>query len=169
MSMTSPAILSNFFEEQWTQNHPQYLSGLSRALFSTTFLEVAVYAKVVRRGPTVYLSYPRFKSEIKIRRLIFSPLVSLQSTACRTAFSRGSPTKLSSRKASEWHEASTCAVSSGISVTAHTSSSSLRIKGIMLKIHQHNYNNTQIIVALLSSKRSIFNKKRLIILRPLKR
>ena len=36
MSMTSPAILSNFFEKQWTQNHPQYLSGLSRALYPTT-------------------------------------------------------------------------------------------------------------------------------------
>ena len=44
MSMTSPAILSNFFEKQWTQNHPQYLSGLSRALYPTTFLEIAVYS-----------------------------------------------------------------------------------------------------------------------------
>ena len=43
MSMASPAILSNFFEEQWTHNHPQYLSGLSRALFQTTFLEIAVW------------------------------------------------------------------------------------------------------------------------------
>ena len=42
-SMASRAILSNFFEQQWTQNHPQYLSGLLRALFSTTFLEIAVY------------------------------------------------------------------------------------------------------------------------------
>ena len=42
-SQTSRAILSNFFEEQCTQNHPQYLSGLSRALFPTTFLEIAVY------------------------------------------------------------------------------------------------------------------------------
>ena len=41
--MASRAILSNFFEEQRTQNHPQYLSGLSRARFSTTFLEIAVY------------------------------------------------------------------------------------------------------------------------------
>ena len=32
MSMTSPAILSNFFEKQWTQNHPQY---------PTTFFEIA--------------------------------------------------------------------------------------------------------------------------------
>ena len=32
-----------FFEKQWTKNHPQYLSRLSRALFSTTFLETAVY------------------------------------------------------------------------------------------------------------------------------
>ena len=42
MSMTSPAILSNFFEKQCTQNQ-QYLSGLSRALYPTTFLEITVY------------------------------------------------------------------------------------------------------------------------------
>ena len=42
-SMASRAILSNFFVEQRTQNHSQYLSGLSRALFPTTFLETAVY------------------------------------------------------------------------------------------------------------------------------
>ena len=36
------AILSNFFEEETTQNYPQYLSGLSRALFPTTFLGIAV-------------------------------------------------------------------------------------------------------------------------------
>ena len=41
--MACRAILSNFFEEQWTQNNPQYLSGLSRAVFPTTFLEIAVY------------------------------------------------------------------------------------------------------------------------------
>ena len=40
--MASRAILSNFFEEHKTQNHPQYLSGLSRALFTTTLLERAV-------------------------------------------------------------------------------------------------------------------------------
>ena len=43
--MASRAILSNFFEKQWTQNHPQYLSGLLRALFPTTFLEIAVYSQ----------------------------------------------------------------------------------------------------------------------------
>ena len=48
MSMASPAILSNFFVEEWTQNHPQYLSGLSRALFPTTFLEIAVYGHVLK-------------------------------------------------------------------------------------------------------------------------
>ena len=32
-------ILSNFFEERRTQNHPQCLLGLSRALFPTTFLK----------------------------------------------------------------------------------------------------------------------------------
>ena len=44
MSVASSAILSNFFEQQCTQNHPQYLSGMLHALFSTTFLEIAVYA-----------------------------------------------------------------------------------------------------------------------------
>ena len=38
-------ILSNFFEEWRTQNHPQCLSGLSRELFPTTFLKIAVYSK----------------------------------------------------------------------------------------------------------------------------
>ena len=43
MSVASRSILSNFFEEQCPQNHPQCLSGLSRALFPTTVLEIAVY------------------------------------------------------------------------------------------------------------------------------
>ena len=42
ISMASSAILSIVFEKQLTQNHPQYLSGLSRALFPTTLLEIAV-------------------------------------------------------------------------------------------------------------------------------
>ena len=41
--MACRAILSKLFEEQWTLNHPQYLSGLSHALFPETFLEIAVY------------------------------------------------------------------------------------------------------------------------------
>ena len=45
MFMVPPAVLSNFFEKQWTQNHPQYLSGLSRTLYPTTFLEIAVYKR----------------------------------------------------------------------------------------------------------------------------
>ena len=36
-------ILSNFSEKKRTQNHPQCLSGLLRALFPTTFLKIAVY------------------------------------------------------------------------------------------------------------------------------
>ena len=39
--MASRAILSNFYEEQWAQTNQQYLSELSRALFPTTFLEIA--------------------------------------------------------------------------------------------------------------------------------
>ena len=53
--MASRAILSNFFEQQWTQNHPQNLSGLSRELFPTTFLEIAVY---------VYSHFSLSKTEI---------------------------------------------------------------------------------------------------------
>ena len=53
--MASPAILSNFFEKQWTQNHPQYLSGLSRALYPTTFLEIAVYGKKLVSGRRIAL------------------------------------------------------------------------------------------------------------------
>ena len=34
-SMASRAILSNFFGKELTQNHPQYLSELARALFPT--------------------------------------------------------------------------------------------------------------------------------------
>ena len=48
MSVASRAIFSNFFEEQSTQNHPQYLSRLSRALFPTTFLEIAVYTTYIQ-------------------------------------------------------------------------------------------------------------------------
>ena len=36
--MASRPIILNFREKQRTQNHPQYLSGLSRALFPTTIL-----------------------------------------------------------------------------------------------------------------------------------
>ena len=49
--MASHAILSNFFEEEWTQNHLQYLSGLSSALFPTTFLKTAVYVYKRRKSP----------------------------------------------------------------------------------------------------------------------
>ena len=42
-----PRPLLPFFQislkKKWTQNRPQYLSGLSRALYLTTFLEIAVY------------------------------------------------------------------------------------------------------------------------------
>ena len=50
ISMAHLAILSNFFEEQWTKNHPQHHSGLSRVLFPTTFLEIAVYRSLQLTG-----------------------------------------------------------------------------------------------------------------------
>ena len=37
-SMAFSVILLNFFEEQSTQDHPQYLSGCLRVLFPTIFL-----------------------------------------------------------------------------------------------------------------------------------
>ena len=42
MSVASHALLSNFFEEQCSQNHPEYPSGSSRGLFPTSFLEIAL-------------------------------------------------------------------------------------------------------------------------------
>ena len=42
MSVASHALLSNFFEEQCSLNHPEYPSGSSRGLFPTTFLEIAL-------------------------------------------------------------------------------------------------------------------------------
>ena len=59
MSVASRAIFSNFFEEQSTQNHPQYLSGLSRALFPTTFLEIAVCER--DRVAKLFISYKCFQ------------------------------------------------------------------------------------------------------------
>ena len=47
-SVASRAVLWKFFEKQWTKNHPQSLSGLSRALFPTTFLEIAVFPPMMR-------------------------------------------------------------------------------------------------------------------------
>ena len=50
------AILSNFFEEGTTQNYPQYLSGLSRALFPTTFLGITVYKSLYFVHPSLELA-----------------------------------------------------------------------------------------------------------------
>ena len=61
-SMASSAILSNFFEEHRTQNHLQYLSGLSRALFPTTSLEVAVFIEHIIKLWIFYLISTRKKS-----------------------------------------------------------------------------------------------------------
>lgn len=53
------------------------------------------------------------------------PLERFQSTAVSVAFSNGSPTKPSSNCTKEWQVASTCMVSGGISLIAHTSFLSL--------------------------------------------
>ena len=61
-------ILSNFFEEQCPQSHPQYLSGLSRALFPTTFLDLppvltSPQSRLCNRPPFVKPPPLRKKSE----------------------------------------------------------------------------------------------------------
>ena len=44
MSMAFTAILLNFFEEQWTQNHQQYPQfGNVACTFPITFLKIAVH------------------------------------------------------------------------------------------------------------------------------
>ena len=76
--MASRAILSNSFEEQQTQNHPQYLSGFSRALFPTPFLKIAVYTKengafrTKEAGILPLFRYCRLKSKPKARKDGFS-------------------------------------------------------------------------------------------------
>ena len=68
MPVASRSILSNFFGEQGRQNHPQYLSGLSRALFPTTFLETAVYKGRSRGGLSGGVAPPLFLDQSKARR-----------------------------------------------------------------------------------------------------
>ena len=91
-------ILSNFFEKKRTQNHPQCLSGLSRALFPTTFLEIAGNpkcgevagpdqraAKQMRPGtvqinhslPKVNLSFSREKIRENVLILRFIPVLKI--------------------------------------------------------------------------------------------
>ena len=70
-SMTSRTILSNFFKKQWTQNRPQYLSGFSRALSPTTFLEIAVYMYNKVLGIMNYFFYP-MNSEIRGKELWYN-------------------------------------------------------------------------------------------------
>ena len=53
MSMASRAIFSNFFEEQWTQNHPQYLSGLSVHFFRQPFLKQLYMKSNYDRSKTI--------------------------------------------------------------------------------------------------------------------
>ena len=76
--MASRAILSNSFDEQRTQNHPQYLSGFSRVFFPTTFLKIAVYTKekgafrTKEAGILLLFRYCRLKSKPKARKDGFS-------------------------------------------------------------------------------------------------
>ena len=63
MSVASCTSLSNFFEEKCPQSHPQYLSGLLRTLFLTTFLEIAVYNEHISRT-CLHSTNPRVLSNL---------------------------------------------------------------------------------------------------------
>ena len=57
--MAYRATLSNFLEElEGNQNNPKYLSGWSRALFPTTFLEKAVYLSMKSQSLSLYATPP---------------------------------------------------------------------------------------------------------------
>ena len=56
-SMASRVMFSNFFDEQWTQNHPQYLSGLSCDLFSTAFFEIECISSRLSSQYSQLISY----------------------------------------------------------------------------------------------------------------
>ena len=62
------SILSNFFEERTTQNHPQCLSGLSRALFPYFFRHLSRSSCIYQRIMT-FIPLEGFTN--KINRCIF--------------------------------------------------------------------------------------------------
>ena len=73
-AMASRVILSNFFEKQLTQNHKQCLSGLSRAFFLTTFLEINVQEQftVQARFPSLFRSQRGLISQLDDSRNRFT-------------------------------------------------------------------------------------------------
>ena len=68
MSVAYRTILSNFFEEQCCQNHPQYLSGSSSPLFPTTVLETAVCDAPLSRSAR--RSFAGYRNRAKITVLM---------------------------------------------------------------------------------------------------
>ena len=85
MSVASCAILSDFFEEQWTQNYPQYFLRLSRALFPKTFLEIAV-SKSTLDSPKSVVSVFRRKPSLGFPRLFsaYNPYIDYYLNLCTT-------------------------------------------------------------------------------------
>ena len=74
MSMVSRPVLSNFFEEEWTQNHPQYLLGLSHALLTTTFLKIAVYRRKTSHEGAFKMSRAVWRLGVKLPKPIYRKL-----------------------------------------------------------------------------------------------
>ena len=78
MSIAAHANLSKFFEKQWSPNHPQYLSGLSRALFRTTFLKIAVLIhSYICYILLIYLRLYIYTSFLYYRHMILSSICCL--------------------------------------------------------------------------------------------
>ena len=81
--MVSPVILSSFFEKQCTQNHPQYLWGLSRALYPTTFIEIAVYRYSVYPGNKSFIDQACSVKVALIGLVLFCIFIDLSSSIKR--------------------------------------------------------------------------------------
>ena len=64
-------ILSNFFEQRRTQKHPQYLLGLSRALFPTTFLETADYLCITMNKSILSDSFHLLSVDKNLKQFFF--------------------------------------------------------------------------------------------------
>ena len=70
--MAYRATLSNFLEElEGKQNNPKYLSGWSRALFPTTFLEKAVYLSMKSQSLSLYATPPPLPHPRQVMTVLF--------------------------------------------------------------------------------------------------
>ena len=122
--MAPSAIVWNFFEKQWTKNHPQCLSGLSRALFPTTFLEIAVFKESQSLEFRSWLR-PRAVSRLRARFARDEIVKSLRSELIRYKLFTSDWL---------WNEVCQSAVFSKIDITMTTINKSFKNDKIWIKI-----------------------------------